>query len=144
MDDGFDTGPLLRVRRFPIDASRETAFSLEQRAQEEMIQLFQEFCELAESGKPLPRESQNPSKMRYLTQGEFEKLKEIPADADLETVDRYARAFWYPPYECAYIRIGDARVEVIPACAKEEMAILLHAQDLARLRRALSTTISTI
>lgn len=29
MDEGFDTGPLLKVRRFPIDVREETAMSLE-------------------------------------------------------------------------------------------------------------------
>ena len=28
MDEGFDTGPLFKVKRFPIDASQETAYSL--------------------------------------------------------------------------------------------------------------------
>ncbi len=129
MDEGFDTGPLLEVRRFPIDASQETAYSLERKAQEEMIRLFQDFCQMAETGEPLPIEEQDPSRMRYLNQEEFMALKEIPADADAETIDRQARAFWFPPYECAYIKVGDTRVEVIPNIVKEQLATLLHADD---------------
>jgi len=33
MDENFDTGPLLKVRRFPIDPKKETAYSLEKKAQ---------------------------------------------------------------------------------------------------------------
>jgi methionyl-tRNA formyltransferase len=136
MDEGFDTGPLLRVRRFPIDAARETAVSLEQRAQEEMVRLFVEFCELAESGQPLPKTEQDRSRMRYMTQEQFEALKRIPDGADSETADRHARAFWYPPYGCAYAELGGTRVEVVPAIAKEQLATLLHAGDYARLQAA--------
>ncbi len=135
MDNGFDTGPLLKVRRFPIDASSETAYSLEQKAQAEMVRLFVDFCELAESGDDLPCEIQDPAKMRYVTRQEFDALKKIPADADAETVERYARAFWYPPYECARVRVGNETVEVLPGVVKQELAALLHADDLKTLQR---------
>jgi methionyl-tRNA formyltransferase len=138
LDDGFDTGPLLKVARFPIHAHMETAWSLERRTQEEMIRLFVEFCHMAETGMPLPMEEQDRSKARYLTQEQFEALKAIPANADEETVDRYARAFWYPPYTCAYTMIGETRVEVVPKVVKEQVASALHADDLSRLARMAS------
>ncbi len=133
MDDNFDTGPLLRVRRFPIKASEETAYSLEQKTQEEMVKLFCEFCTIAESSKELPCREQDKQKIRYLNREAFEKLKEIPFDSDDETVDRYARAFWYPPYDCAYVRYGNVKIEVIPQIVKKNMAELLHAEDMAKI-----------
>ncbi|HUC42364.1 MAG TPA: formyltransferase family protein [Candidatus Micrarchaeaceae archaeon] len=142
MDEGFDTGPLLRARRFPIEAARETAYSLEQKAQIEMVDLFREFCELAESGEPLPSTPQDPAKMRYMRREEFDALKAIPAGADADTIDRYARAFWYPPYELARVRIGRIEVEVIPQIVKEELAWQLHAGDLDRLRGGIPAPVS--
>jgi methionyl-tRNA formyltransferase len=136
MDDGFDTGPLLRVRRFPIDAARETAYSLERKAQAEMVRLFAEFCEMADSAGDLPREKQDGRKIRYMSHEEFEALKRIPPSADAETVERYARAFWYPPYECAVMRVGFRLVEVLPRFVKVELAELLHENDLSELRAA--------
>ena len=127
MDEGFDTGPILEVRRFPIDASRETALSLERRAQGEMIRLFADFCDLAESGDQLPSTPQDPSRHRYLTRDEFERLKEVPPGADADTIDRYARAFWYPPYEGARVKVPGGTVELFPSVAKEETASALHA-----------------
>jgi methionyl-tRNA formyltransferase len=135
MDDGFDSGPLLRVRRFPIDPTKETAYSLEQRSQAEMVRLFHDFCEMAESGAPLPREVQDPGKRRYLSRTQFEALKEIPASADEETIQRYARAFWYPPYRGAVMRVGDLAVEVAPALAREQLGARLHEGDVGRLMR---------
>ena len=89
---------------------------------------------MAESGEELPRKPQNKEKMRYLDRGSFERLKEIPEDADHETIQRYARAFFYPPYEGAYIRRGQAKIEVLPELAKEELARLLHSGDLEGLK----------
>lgn len=136
MDEGFDSGPLVEVRHFPIDASAETAYTLERRAQREMIRLFVDFCRLAESGAELPRIPQDPARMRYVTQEQFEAAKRIPADADPETVDRIARAFWYPPYGCAYVEVGEGRAEVVPEAAKQPLAELLHADDLAEIAAA--------
>jgi hypothetical protein len=76
---------------------------------------------------------QCPEKMRYLSKQEFMKLKEIPTGSNEETVDRYARAFWYPPYECAYINTGSAKVEVVPQIAKVECAKLIHVDALSDL-----------
>ncbi len=136
MDDGFDTGPILKVRRFPINAAAETAYSLERKTQREMILLFDDFCEMAESGGALPRLEQDPARMRYLSRCEFEALKRVPADAGPEVVDRYARAFWYPPYECAYLNIQENKIEILPALAKDEIARLLHADDFRWLQEA--------
>jgi methionyl-tRNA formyltransferase len=138
MDEGFDTGPLLEVRRFAIDASRETAYSLEARAQEEMLRLFADVCEMAESVDKLPSEEQDRTRSRYYNRTQMEALKEIPPDADAETADRYARAFWYPPYECAYVVMNGHRVDVVPAIAKSRLGPLLHAGDLDRLERVLA------
>ena len=129
MDDGFDTGPLVRVRTFPIAAESETAVSLERKAQREMVRLFLEFCELAEGGGELPREPQDPRAMRYLSKQEFERLKEIPPGSDAVAADRRARAFWYPPYECAYVTVGGKRLQVVPDLVKQELARGAHAGD---------------
>jgi methionyl-tRNA formyltransferase len=139
MDNEFDTGPLIKVRRFPMDASRETAFSLEQKAQAEMLRLFHEFCEMAESAGDLPRQAQDATKRRYMSREEFERLKRIPEGADAETVERYARAFWYPPYDCARLRVGNAEVEILPRMVKDELAVLLHAGDLKTLQKVAAT-----
>lgn len=133
MDDGFDTGPILKVRRFPIDAVRETAISLERRTQRAMIELFQDFLDLAESGQALPSEAQALSRLRYMTRPEFEALKRIPDDASAEDIQRIARAFFYPPYPCAYIERDGQRINVLPDLALDDLGRLLHSDDLTQL-----------
>ncbi len=67
--------------------------------------------------------------MRYFTREEFMALKRIPPEADAETIERTARAFWYPPYECAYIEMRGHKVEVLPQAVKQGLADLLHQDD---------------
>jgi methionyl-tRNA formyltransferase len=135
MDENFDTGPLLQVNRFSIEAEQETAWSLECKTQKEMIKMFVDFLNLAESGRDLPIIEQDKSRMRYLDKVSFEKLKEIPFGSDDATIQKYARAFFYPPYECAYIRIGNAKVEVLPRISKQIFAEFLHHNDYEVLRQ---------
>jgi methionyl-tRNA formyltransferase len=136
MDEGFDTGPIFKVRRFPVNALLETACSLERKTQQEMIKLFIDFCDIVETKEPLPLETQDKAKFRYLSQPEFEALKMIPPDADEETIQRYSRAFWFPPYDCAYTLIGNTKVEVVPVIVKNELARLIHLNDLNDLKQA--------
>jgi methionyl-tRNA formyltransferase len=136
MDEGFDTGPIFKVRRFPVNALLETACSLERKTQQEMIKLFIDFCDIVETKEPLPLETQDKAKFRYLSQPEFEALKMIPPDADEETIQRYSRAFWFPPYDCAYTLIGNTKVEVVPVIVKNELARLIHLDDLNDLKQA--------
>lgn len=127
MDDGFDSGDIYKVRTFTVDIKNETAISLEKRTQEEMLHLFFEFTQMVDT--VLPRIQQEKSEIRYLTYEEFCVHKEIPINANEETIDRIARAFWYPPYECAYIRWGEVKIEVLPECVKQSLASLLHNND---------------
>lgn len=143
MDEGFDTGPLFKVRTFGIDPDVETALSLETRAQEEMILLFDEFCAQAERDESLPKTPQEPNHMRYMSREEFEPLRKIPDDSDAETIDRYARAFWYPPYDCAWTTVNGNRIEVVPQVAKAALARRLHSTDVDQLRARLAAELSS-
>ena len=136
MDEGFDTGPIFKVRRFPVKMALETAYSLEKKTQREMIKLFIDFCDIAETQECLPFEEQDKTKFRYLSQTEFQALKRIPSGADDETIQKFARAFWFPPYDCAHILIGETKVEIIPSIVKDELAKMIHLDDLDDLQQA--------
>ena len=93
VDEGFDTGDLVEVERFPIDRQAETALSLDLKSQERLLGLFQRVLGTALAGEPLPREPQGPG--RYVDRAEFEALRVVRPGDDLE---RKLRAFWYPPH----------------------------------------------
>ncbi len=134
MTEKFDDGPILKVRKFVINPTQETAASLEKKSQEEMVHLFIDFCKMVENHEKLPKTDQDIQKKRYLTKQEFEKLKEIPMDSNSEYIDRCARAFWYPPFECAYFNIGESRVEIVPKIVKEQLATFIHSNDFESLQ----------
>lgn len=131
MDDGFDTGAVVKVRHFDVDIKNETALSLERKAQSEMVQLFFEVISEYWLSGELESEVQDLSKVRYLDRATFEMLKVIPTTANAERADKIARAFWYPPYQIAYYQLpsGD-RLEVVPEIAKQGLAPHLHSDDL--------------
>jgi methionyl-tRNA formyltransferase len=136
MDEGFDTGPLVKVRGFDIDPRIETALSLERKAQTEMILLFREVISSYEISGEITSEEQDPKRMRYLTADQFAKMKQIPPEATPEEADRIARAFWYPPYEMAYYLLPNGtKLEVVPEIAKNNIALELHSSDLEDLMR---------
>ncbi len=104
VDESFDTGDLVEVRRFAIDPEAETAWSLDLRSQEQLLDLFTAVIDTALSGRALPREAQGEG--RYVSRADLEELRRIPADASPEEIDRRIRAFWYPPWPGATVERG--------------------------------------
>lgn len=139
LDAGFDTGDLVKVRLFDIDSEIETAVSLERRTQEEMLILFDDFMAMAESGEPMPSIPQDPAKHRYMTCEQFEKLKIVDQrTVSAEEIQRVARAFWYPPYGCAYIAgPEETRIQIVPDMVLRGLGEMIHSNDYTRLSACL-------
>ncbi len=108
VDEGFDTGDLVEVERFPIDRQAETALSLDLKSQERLFGLFTRVLGLARAGKALPREAQGEG--RYVDRAEFEALRVVRPGDDLE---RKLRAFWYPPHPGAVIETEAGRLTLV-------------------------------
>ena len=104
VDESFDTGDLIEVRRFAIDSEAETAWSLDLRSQKHLLDLFTAVIDTALSGRALPRVTQGQG--RYVSRADLEGLRRIPADASAEEIDRRIRAFWYPPWPGATVERG--------------------------------------
>ncbi len=108
VDEDFDTGDLVEVERFPVDPARETAFSLDLRSQERLLELFRRVVGRALAGEELPREPQGPG--RYVTREELEALRVVRPGDDL---DRKLRAFWYPPYPGAVVEVDGRELTLV-------------------------------
>ena len=111
VDESFDTGDIIKVNKFPIDPKKETAFSLEQKSQTFLVSLFKEVINLVKENKNLPRTPQRGG--RYYSMNDFEKLRVITKSDSLEEIERKIRAFWYPPYKGACVKIHDSEFTVI-------------------------------
>lgn len=108
----FDRGPIIEVSRFPIDSEKETAFSLEARSQIELLKLFKLIMDDFIAGK------KNKAKKNiggaFLNREQLENLKSINIENDsLEDINRKIRAFFFPPYSGAKIKIKDQEFTLI-------------------------------
>jgi len=133
MVEEFDAGSIVKINRFPINSKEETAYSLEKKTQQEMIKLFIDFCQMAENNEKLPCLPQNRHTRRWVSKDEIDVMRRIPNGSDEETIDRYARAFWFPPYEGAYFEVNNKKIEVVPKIVREQLGSLLHKNDIERL-----------
>ena len=95
VDETFDTGDLIDVRRFDIATSQETAFSLEQKTQALIFELFTETMHKVNCDRRLSGVPQGEG--RYVSRADFERLRRIQPDDSAEIIARKIRAFWYPP-----------------------------------------------
>jgi len=100
VDSDIDTGDIIKVHEFAIDPENETVVSLESRCRDELFSLFKETIGSICAGRKLNRYPNIGG--RYISRKDMEAMKEIRQDDD---IDRKIRAFWFPPYDGAYIVI---------------------------------------
>lgn len=119
MDEDIDTGPIIAVDRFPIDCERETARSLEARSMEVLeAQVRRVWGLLADRPGRLPTMPNGPG--RHLSRRELEAMKRI--DFLTDDVPRKVRAFWFPPYDGAYIEHEGRRLTLVTHSILEDLA----------------------
>ena len=109
MDDGYDTGPIAFTKKIKIDYQKETAFSLEKKSQVSMLKLFLKFLETYEKKKKIPKIKQNLIEIRYITKKNFENLKKVNLSWPQKKIEKYIRAFYYPPYNGAFLEFKNKK-----------------------------------
>ena len=109
VDEEIDTGDIIKVRWFPIDPLKETARSLEQQSMGELYKLVEDVVgNILEKKDRLPT-TENKGGV-YISRQQMEDMKEIRPGDDL---DRKVRAFWFPPYDGAYMVINGVKYTLI-------------------------------
>lgn len=109
IDEGVDTGNIINVSRFPIDAAAETAVTLESKSMSVLEMLAKKIiAEAIEAHSLLPSYKNEGGK--YMSRSEMEGMKRIREGDDLS---RKVRAFWFPPYDGAYIEIDGNRYTLV-------------------------------
>ncbi len=111
IDKEFDSGDIIKVNKFDVDLKKETSFSLEQKSQIHLLELFKNIIKIIFEEKNLPREKQHDGK--YFSQKDFERLRQINENDSEEVISKKIRAFWYPPFPGAYIKIQNKEYTVI-------------------------------
>lgn len=118
IDESIDTGPIIEVDTFPISVDEETAQSLEKKSQHFLeAQFIRTFDRVATSRELLPVTPNLGG--RYVSRAEMEAMKEVQSNDD---VSRKIRAFWFPPYDGAYINVNGVKCTIIDRFILDQLA----------------------
>lgn len=118
VDASIDTGALIEIVRFPMNPNTETAQSLEQKSME-VLETFTKrlIMQAVNSDTQLPTTANTGG--RYVSRDEMEAMKQIQ---DGDDIDRKIRAFWFPPYDGAYVEINGQKYTLMNRQLLEEVA----------------------
>lgn len=107
----FDSGPIIKVLKFPISKS-ENMMSLYEKTQEKLFKLFKEVIILFQSGEKI-KTYENKGGL-YLNREQLEDLKNIDLQKDsIELINKKIRAFFFPPYNGAKIKIDNLEFTLV-------------------------------
>ncbi|OGN24131.1 MAG: hypothetical protein A3G51_02555 [Candidatus Yanofskybacteria bacterium RIFCSPLOWO2_12_FULL_43_11b] len=108
----FDVGPIIKVTKFKIEHDKETAYSLEAKSQQKMLELFKEVINLFTSNEEI-QISPNSGGL-HLTGEQLEEMKKVDLAKDsAEEIDRKVRAFFFPPYTGAKLIVGEKEFTLV-------------------------------
>ncbi|ELA8259771.1 hypothetical protein Q3054_000849 [Vibrio alginolyticus] len=110
VDENIDTGEIIEVRSFPICQETETVKSLEAKSQKYLFDLFKSTIDRIASSSSSRLETTPNTGGRYVSRSEMESMKEIKPGDD---ISRKIRAFWFPPYDGAYITIEGEKYSLV-------------------------------
>lgn len=126
MDDCFDSGPIIEMRRFNIGEKVKTAYDLERSTRPELLALFADvIAKIDETGSP--GNLQEQSDPRYITGRELDGMKRIDLQSESgESLSKKVRAFWYPPYDGAFIELGGKRFTLVDQSILQDLGLRIH------------------
>jgi methionyl-tRNA formyltransferase len=109
VDENIDAGNIIEVEYFDISPTTETAQTLEKKSQPRLLELFKAiFDRIVDSRQIL---STRPNKGgRYVSRDEMESMKEVKPGDD---ISKKIRAFWFPPYNGAFINIEGKKFTLV-------------------------------
>lgn len=111
VNSNIDTGDIIRTYKFNFDYRLETAQTLERKTQEILKQLYKSvLLDIKEKGK-LSSTKQSYKDGKYISRKEMETMKKI--DLEKDDIDLKIRAFWFPPYDGAYLEINNQKYTLV-------------------------------
>ncbi|KHE69249.1 hypothetical protein LD39_13250 [Halobacillus sp. BBL2006] len=128
MNEKIDEGTIINKKMFNIDKENETAFSLELKSQVVMFKLFKEVIDNATNPDYLLKKTNTDTNNQgiYINKKMFEEMKIIHHTDSKEEIDRKIRAFWFPPYEGAKLKIGNEFYTLLNNNVLSDVAKVLH------------------
>jgi methionyl-tRNA formyltransferase len=113
MTDEVDVGDIAFEKSFPITPT-DTAKSLSTKASVEGYELFKLLIDQLDAGEPIPRKKMNGTS-RFYGRKSLDAHREIEDLNNPSEIDKKSRAFYFPPYEPAYISYLDKKIFILPS-----------------------------
>ena len=110
IEESIDDGNIVEKILFEIDCNNETIYSLEKKSMEYLFQLYKSVIEKIDKNEKLisvPQIGNTWNNIGYISMKKFNSLREIKEDDSLEIIERKIRAFFFPPFDGAIIKIKD-------------------------------------
>lgn len=135
VDETIDTGNIIRIYRFDFDYRTETASTLEKKTQSIQMDLYKSVVlDILESGR-LKSVPQSCGTGVYVSRKEMEEMKKI--DVEKDDIDLKIRAFWFPPYDGAYIELKGRKYTLVNREILEDIAGGVKADSSPFMRKCL-------
>ena len=119
VDSSIDTGPIISAETFPINPETATAQSLERESQGVLRRLFEcvvdKLCDAPGKVQTTPN-----GDGLHLSRLELEAMKKVDFAAD--DINRKIRAFWFPPYDGAYLEVNGERYTLVNRALLQELS----------------------
>ncbi|NBH72687.1 formyl transferase [Clostridiaceae bacterium] len=111
IDEKIDTGKIIRVFRFSFDYRNETAFSLKKKTEDIMLDLYKSVLkDQIESNQLFANTFPNEGG-KYISRSKMLELMKI--DIEHDNVEQKVHAFWFPPYDGAYLEIKGKKYTLV-------------------------------
>lgn len=104
VNERFDEGEIIAIKKFSIDPERISVSELEEITQKKAYDMTIELLERWRVEGKLPSYAQ-PLGGRYYSREDFEFARKVSLDDSADIVMKKIHAFYCPPYEGAYIEI---------------------------------------
>lgn len=113
VNENFDEGDIIQIRRFAINPETITVKELEEQTQNNAYFLTMELIDCFSKGE-IPAAVPQKLGGHYYSRQDFEKLKQILPEDSAQIIQRKIRACWCPPYEGAYLERDGVRFQFVP------------------------------
>ena len=111
VNEKFDEGEIIEIKKFPINAKEISVQELEEETQKIAYELTVDLLGRWKTEGRLPSYPQ-PVGGRYYSREDFETAKKILLTDSADEVTKKVHAFWCPPYEGAYIEIDGVHFQL--------------------------------
>ena len=115
VNEEFDKGEIIKVDLFDFDYKTATAKSLEEVSQERLVNLYKETVLKAKEKGRLETLTVDNSQGTYISRKQMNEMKKVTLEElqNSEDLDLKIRAFYFPPYDGAYIEVNGNKYTLV-------------------------------